>query len=183
MRKKINGYIVILLITLATMSTSYADEITDYQQARLSFEQALDDQDGALERAITQFGSLLENHVDNPVYQSYLGACTTLQGRDAWMPWNKMRYAEYGLDKIDKVLSILKYQHISTSLQGVSPYLETMLVAANTFIYVPDRVFHRRSKGKRLLSSIVSHPDYAAMPDDFKSAVQQALHKLQKEDF
>jgi len=171
-----------LLALWATPFTLHADETTDYHQAWAWFDQALDDKDGALEKSITQFSQLHNDNPDHPVYRAYLGACKTLQGRDAWMPWNKMRHTEQGLDQIDKALDSLNPKHDSIKIQGVPLYLETMLVAANTFIQVPDSIFHRHAKGIRLLGKIKIHPAYAKTPDGFKAAVQQALKKAQVGD-
>jgi len=167
--------ISMLLSLLIAPHALYADETTDYHQARTWFNQALDGKDDVLDRSMEQFEKLLVAHPENLVYRSYLGACQTLEGRDAWMPWNKIRYTEKGLDTIDKALDALTLKDDELNIEGVSSRLVTMLVAASAFIRVPDHIFHRRAKGKKLLDKIVKHRAYASTPVFFKTSVQQTL--------
>jgi len=151
----------------------HADETADFQQARVWFNQALDSNENALEHASKQFTQLLSTNPDHPVYRAYLGACKTLKGREAWMPWNKMRYTEQGLDDIDKVLNTLDETHDDRRLLGTSLRLQTLLVAASTFLNLPDKIFHRHTKGVRYLGKIMADPAYASSSETFKQAVHR----------
>jgi len=153
--------------------TLHANETEDYQQARSWFNQALDERDGALDHAIEQFSQLLNTHSDLPVYRAYLGACKTLKGRDAWMPWDKMRYTEQGLDEIDKALNTLNESHNARLLLGASLRLQTMLIAATTFLNLPDNIFHRHAKGMRILGKMMIDPAYASSSKNFKKAAKK----------
>ena len=145
-----------------------------FAQAQTLFEQALQEQDGALDQALRQFEALSEQHPENPVYRAYLGACMTLLGRDAWMPWNKMRYTEHGLDKLDQALKTLDERHDNRSLAGTSLRLQTMLIAATTFLNLPEHIFHRHARGARILGKIMHDPKYTSSSAAFKKAVADA---------
>jgi tetratricopeptide (TPR) repeat protein len=174
MKRNYCGIIMLITLWMIPLHLHAAEDAVNFEQARAWFNQALDKKDGALEQATEQFEQLLTANPGHPVYQSYLGACKTLQGRDAWMPWNKMRYSEQGLDQIDKALDSLNNRHDSEKLQGVPLSLQTMLVAAVTFLNMPDNIFHRHARGKRLLKTIIDHPAYALTPEPFKKTVQQS---------
>ena len=90
------------------------------------------------------------------------------------MPWNKLKYAEQGLDDIDRALNSLKPEHDKQSLRGTPASLETRLVAARTFIKLPDGIFHRRAAGKKLIDALIKHPAFATSPAAFQSAVRLA---------
>ncbi len=155
---------------------SHAEE-GSFAQARAVFTQALHEQDGALERATEKFAHLHDSEPDNPVYLAYLGACKTLEGRDAWMPWNKMRYGEEGLEMIDEALSSLEEQDRQSMPDGVSRRFYTKLIAAQTFLHMPDDIFHRRAKGKRLLQNIMKAPMFSATPKSFRKSVMDAWNE------
>jgi len=157
---------------------AHATEVS-FAQAHTAFIQALNEKDGALDRATEKFRALLKEHPNHPVYLAYLGACKALEGRSAWLLWNKMRYGEQGLDQIDRALNALRRKHDIEKLQGVPLSLHTMFVAATTFLDMPDEVFHRRDRGKRLLQKIINHPAYALAPDDFKESVQYSWRNIQ----
>ena len=76
----------------------------------------------------------------------------------------------------------IEQQLSDESIKELRLDLETMLVAANTFIHIPDNIFHRRAKGVRLLGKIKIHPAHAKTPDGFKAEVQQALKNSQEGD-
>ena len=168
-------YCIYMILTLwANPPMLHADETADFQQARIWFNQALYSNEGALKHATKQFTQLLSTNPDHPVYRAFLGACKTLKGREAWMPWDKMRYTELGLDDIDKALNLLDETHDTKLLLGTSLRLQTMLVAATTFLNVPDKIFHRHAKGVRYLGKLMVDPAYASSSETFKQAAHRA---------
>jgi hypothetical protein len=96
------------------------------------------------------------------------------------MPWNKMKYAEQGLDHIDRALEALKPDHDRHAMRGVPVGLETRFVAASTFIKLPDGIFHRQAAGRKLLDDLLRHPGLAAAPESFRSAVQKTAAEAAK---
>lgn len=141
-----------------------------FTEAQQIFMQARDGRHGALEKATEKFKALAERDAANPLYQSYLGACLALKGGAAWMPWNKIRYTEQGLDKIDAALTSLP-SITGGTVEDIQIRLETRYVAAETFIKIPDEIFHRASAGKRLLKEITSSPGYPKTNVEFRAVV------------
>lgn len=141
-----------------------------FAEAQQIFMQARDGRYGALEKATEKFKTLVERNTANPLYQSYLGACLAMKGKAAWMPWNKLLYTEQGLDKIDAALTSLP-SITGDTVEDNQMRLETRYVAAETFIRIPDEIFHRSSMGKRLLKEVTSSPGYSKTTVEFRAVV------------
>lgn len=134
------------------------------------FGQGRNQDDGAaVDRAAGEFKQLLAQEPGNPLYLSYYGSALALQARHAWAPWNKMKYAERGLDAIDKSLALLQPQHESQLLAGMPVALVTRLVALSTYVGVPD-MFHRLGDARELLQRTYQSPSFGGAPDGLKAA-------------
>jgi hypothetical protein len=99
------------------------------------------------------------------------------------MPWNKMKFTEQGLDHIDQALASLRPEHDRVLLQGVPVGMTTRLVAAATFVAVPDGLFHRRAAGKSLLAELRRSPMLATTPGAFRAelgVVEAQLKEAEK---
>ncbi len=145
-----------------------------FLDALKAFQQAREGESGKIEPAISAFDTLARAEPQQPVYAAYLGSALGLRARDAWMPWRKVKYAEEGLDHVDRALAGLRPEHDRQLVRGVPVSLETRLVAANMFISLPDGVFHRRAAGKKLIDEVLRNPGFAAAPAEFRAAVQRA---------
>jgi len=155
-----------LFIVLLAIFPAQADDIeSELAQARNIFLQGVDGDKRAVRDAINRFRSLSLSHPDDPVYLAYLGASITLQGRDAPNGIEKQRLTEEGLDKIDRALKQLSDDNDVPFFRR----LDTLLVATNSFIYIPS-FFNRYERGKQLLSEILEHPDFNGMAAGFKAA-------------
>ena len=121
--------------------------------------------------AIAAFEALARGEPQQPLYAAYLGAAATMRGRDAWMPWNKVKYTEQGLDSIDAALAALKPEHDRQRLRGVPAGMEAQLVAASTFLDLPDAIFHRRPAARKLIEGLLRHSEFATTPAEFRVAV------------
>lgn len=146
------------------------------------FQRARAGDKGAVEPAIAAFEELARAEPLQPRNAAYLGSALALRGRDAWMPWNKIRYVEDGTDRIDAALAALKPEHDLDFLRGVPASVETRFVAASTFVKIPDAVFHRRADGKRLISGLLRSPALSAASSDFRAAVHLAAADLAHEE-
>ena len=151
-----------------------------FANAAKIFVEARDGQAGQIAPAIAAFEALVRAEPRQPLYAAYLGSAITLQAREAWMPWNKVKYVERGLDHIDQALAALKPEHERQLLRGIAVGLETRLVAASTFISLPDGVFHRRAAGRKLLDALLRNPALAAAPEPFRGAVQKTAAQAAK---
>jgi hypothetical protein len=164
--------IIALALLLATGIAAAAD--TSFAEAQQIFMRAQQGQEKDVEPAIAAFEALARAEPRNPVYASYLGSALALKGRDALMPWTRMKYVEEGLDQLDRALAALKPEHDKALLRGVPMGIEAQLVAANTLLRIPDGIFHRRAQGRKLVADLLKNPALAAAPADFRAAVDKA---------
>jgi hypothetical protein len=162
-----------LLITGITFADPFSD-------ARDIFVRASSGQEKEVEHAIGAFQALLKGQPGNPVYMAYLGSAQAQRARDALLPWNRMKYTEEGLDTLDRALASIRPEHDKALLRGVPMAIETRLVAANTFLRIPDGIFHRRAQGRKLVAEMQKHPAYAGSPEPFRKAVEAAAAEAAK---
>lgn len=170
MRRAFIGILMGTAIGLSPFMASAGEPA--FAEAQQIFMQAREGRDGALEKATEKFKALAEKDAANPLFQSYLGACLALKGDSAWMPWSKMRYTEQGLDKIDAALASLA-SITGDKLEDIQKRLETRYVAAETFIKIPDKIFHRAAAGRKLLQEVTSSPDYPKTNAAFRAVVDK----------
>lgn len=133
-----------------------------------------------LEPAIAAFRAVPGNPALQPIYAVYRGSALTLAGKAAWMPWNKMKFTDQGLDSIDQALAALRPEHDRLLVQGTPLSLVTRMVAAATFVAVPDGIFHRRAAGKSLLAELRRNPLLAAAPGGFRAELRALETQLQE---
>lgn len=131
-----------------------------------------------VDAAIAALRSLPADPQRQPLQAAYLGSALALQGKAAWMPWNKMKFTEQGLDQIDSALAMLKPEHGAVQVRGVPVALQTRLVAAATFVAVPDGLFHRRADGRKQLAALRADPLLAAAPAAFRAEVEATEARL-----
>ncbi len=157
--------ICLCIVLLAISPLQAADIDSELAEARDIFLQGVDGDKHAVRNAIQRFRSLSQRHPEDPVYVAYLGASITLQGRDAQNGINKQRFTEEGLEQIDHALKMLSDGKVVPSYRR----LDTQLVAANSFIYIPS-FFNRYDRGKRLLHEILEDSNFDEMAPGFKAA-------------
>ena len=169
------------LVGMLVLGTGAAQQPTapdaQFTDATKIFLRASAGEKGEVDPAIAAFEALVRDEPRNPVHAAYLGSALSLRARDAWMPWNKLRYSEQGLDHIDRALELLKPEHDKLLSRGVPASMETRLVAAKTFVKLPDAIFHRRTAGTKLLADLLKHPALAATPAPFRASVELAAEE------
>jgi hypothetical protein len=149
-----------LLLGLGAPLLARADSIDPVLAARNDFDLGRDNDDGAaVDRAVGQFKQLLAQTPGNPLLLAYYGSAVTLQARHALAPWNKMHFAESGLDALDKSLAMLQPEHEDQVLAGMNVALVTRLVAITTFVAVPG-MFHRLDDAKDVLQQALKSSAY-----------------------
>ncbi len=165
---------LLILLALLVSPAARATPEAQFAEALQVFQLAREGRDNRIEPAIAAFEALARAEPDNPVYAAYLGSALSLKGREAWMPWRKMKLAEQGLDHVDRALASLRPEHERRLLRGVPANLETRLVAANLFLALPDGIFHRNAAGRKLLEAMLKDPALASAPEPFRASVQGA---------
>ena len=159
-----------LLLLLVAVWPAHATDI-DHQltEARNVFLRGVDGDRHAVREATHRFRVLSQEHPREPVFIAYLGACMSLQGRDAENNIEKKQLTDEGLREIDQALKMLS----EGADPGAPRHLDTLLVAAETFIHIPA-FFNRYDQGKRLLQKILTHRGFDVMAPGFKAAAYMA---------
>lgn len=72
--------------------------------------------DAFLKKGEQYLKQVLKYDDKNALALIWLGSLTTIKGRDAWMPWNKLKYVEEGTKLMDKAV---RYQPNSLSVRFI----------------------------------------------------------------
>lgn len=161
--------VFLLLLVMVWPAQADSGEDPGLTEARTVFLRGVDGDKRAVRDAVQRFKTLSRAHAGEPVFQAYLGAAMTLQGRDAPNNIEKGRITEEGLGVLDRALDA----QMAKPDPGSVHTLDTMLVAANTYIHLPA-FFNRYQQGKDLLQKILAHPDFDGMAPGYKAAAYLA---------
>ncbi|HFQ5216390.1 TPA: hypothetical protein ACGUTS_000147 [Vibrio vulnificus] len=144
---------------------------------------AADGESGLADSVYDQLNALIAREGAKPLSLVYLGSTQTLQGRDAFLPWNKMKFTEEGLATISKGLGMLNTLPASLSeqqrIQGLPEDYLARAMAAATFTSLPD-MFNHFERGYELYLELLAEPDFQAQPFAatswvYRYAIQAAL--------
>jgi len=135
----------------------------------------------ARDAAIEAFGKLQASQPGNPLFLAYEGAGIAMQGRDAKMPWDKMKFAEKGADMVEKALALLAPEHDALLVDGAPASILTRLVAANSLLAMPD-FMHRRAGGKRALQEALDSSVLAQSPAALRASLFSAAARVAAEE-
>lgn len=164
----------------APQASAQAPADASFEAALTHFNRARQGEAEQIESAIAAFRGQPGNPTLQPLYSAYLGSAHTLKAKAAWLPWNKLRFTEQGLDHIDQALAALRPEHDRVLVQGTPASLMTRMVAAATFVALPDGIFHRRAAGKSLLAEMRRSPLLAAAPAGFRTELGTIEARLQE---
>lgn len=146
-----------LITALPVLASPTEAVIAQYNLAAEGDEDKVEFVHQQLEQQISQHGA-------DPLSLVYLGSTQTLMGRDAYMPWNKMKYTEQGLATISEGLDLLATQ--STPLeqqeirQGLPVSLLTRAIAGATFTSLPD-MFNHFERGYDLYLELLADQSFS----------------------
>lgn len=149
----------------STLATAAPKEVAPqgFVEARQQFLAGVAGDGKARDAAMATFAQLAAANPGHPLLAAYAGSATSLAGRDAMMPWNKMKYSEDGADTIEKALAQLTPAHDEALFQGSPESVETRMVAATTLLALPD-FMNRRAAGKRALDAALKSPVFEQAP-------------------
>lgn len=153
-----------LALSLFPLHSFAADREARFTDAKSTFRAAREGDASKAPRANELLQALAAESPDDPVILAYAGSAATVVGRDAASPIDALKRTESGLDQIDLALRKLGPEHDALHPGAMPVRLEVLLVAASTFVQIPDGVFHRRQDGKAAIAAAVSHPLYPRMP-------------------
>ncbi|WP_375748317.1 hypothetical protein [Vibrio sp. HN007] len=166
------GLSVLLGGTSAAVAAIPNNFIAMYNQAAMGDTDKTEPVNQALSELVAREGATALNLV-------YLGSSETLLGRDAFLPWNKMKHVEKGIAQIDKGLSLLKSNQNEEELVMGLPY--SYLAQANAavvFTTLPS-MFNQFDKGYELYLELLSQKDFQTYSPDatawiYEYAIQAA---------
>jgi len=176
-------FILTLLLTGPSLVSAQNQTLEQrFIEAHAAFMQGLAGDESYTDRAQALFEELNRQAPDNPLFQVYLGGTYTIQGREAWMPWNKIDLVEKGLEIIDRALNKLRPRHDEMLIRGTPVGIEARLVALNTFLELPG-FFNRLQPAKELLTDILTCETFERAPDEVRGQVYlQAATIAQREE-
>ena len=164
MRRQIISTLTALGISFMVMQPACANPTPEMIQL---YYQAADGDESKTEEAYNAFTALTEKEGAKPLTLVYQGSAETLLGRDAWMPWNKMKYVEQGLAKISKGLNLISVNNIPLAEQerimGLPEYYLSRALAATTFTQLPD-MFNHFEPGYELYLQLLAEPEFTQQP-------------------
>jgi hypothetical protein len=146
-------FIVFILASTFWVSAALSDTteiVPDLNQAYQQYLAGAEGDKRAVDTAVEAFEALLESRPEDPLILVLLGGSQTLQGRDAWMPWNKMSLTEDGLAAMGKAQQWLNPEHDEQMFDGLPVSIQVKALAGITFTQVPD-FFGRFEQGYQLL--------------------------------
>ncbi|MDK9764486.1 hypothetical protein KI743_21005 [Vibrio sp. D420a] len=152
-------------------------------EALSMYNQAAQGDEEMVEAAHDALKSILDKEGATPLTLVYLGSTETLQGRDAFLPWNKMKYVEKGLATIDKSLTLLNSieQPVAEQerVQGLPEAYLTRAMAATTYTSLPD-MFNHFERGYDLYLDLLSeegfaHQNFAATAWIYRYAITASI--------
>lgn len=166
-------FILVVLISTFWVSAALAEDSNanpELIQAYQQYQAGAEGDKGAVDDAVEAFEALLAERPGDPLILVLLGSSQTLQGRDAWMPWNKMSLTEDGLAAMGKAQQWLGPEHDDRVFEGLPVSLQVKALAGITFIQVPD-FFGRFEQGYQLLTEASGSPLLEGLPAQHHSHI------------
>ena len=163
--------ILLALVLLASpLAHTNANEqfVKEIEETRAIYLKAVNDNNKRnLRKAIRHINKLSQKYPKHPLVMVYLGCSLAQRGRDIGeRPLNRMRETEEGLRHIDRGLRLLRRNKLHF-LESA----EAQLLAAYTFIHLPDTVFHRLKEGSHLVKQLLANPRFEEMPIGMQAGI------------
>ena len=152
-------FIAVLLAVLPVGATTL-------NQALNFFDRAVTGHDDAIDPGFEAFSTLHEEAPDDALILAYLGSLEAMRGGAAWMPWNKMKYANQGMEKLDQALVM---RPMGDANAQTAPDIATAhLVAISTYLAVPG-FFNRFESAVSAYHDVVDSPHFATLSPRLKA--------------
>lgn len=174
---------VILAATFAATVHAAPTELkpNGFAEARQLFGAAAGGDKDASDKAIAAFQAISAAYPGHPVFAAYEGSVNTIKGRDALMPWDKMKFVEKGANAIEKALAQLTPAHDETIINGSPESQLVRLVAVETLMQLPE-FFNRKAGAKRALEQGLAAPLFAQSSPTVRAGFLNAAARLAKDE-
>lgn len=163
---KTSKYLLLCAVLATSMGSAplYANPTPDILA---SYNQAANGDEDQVDAVYTQLNTLLAQQGAKPLTLVYLGSTQTLQGRDAFLPWNKMKFTEQGLATIAKGIGLLdtlpKDINQQARIQGLPEAYLAQAMAAVTYTSLPN-MFNHFERGYDLYLNLLNDPAFKQQP-------------------
>ncbi|WP_444896589.1 hypothetical protein [Microbulbifer sp. SSSA005] len=155
--------LVIMALNLGVSVSSLAAQDAQIEDL---YQKAAAQGGAAIEESYEAFKALQKDNPSDPIALFYLGASETLMAKESWLPWRKVSYAENGIARMDKALTIIEeMDNPGRSSQGMPQDLLLKGIAATTFTKVP-KFFNSFDRGFELYYELMGDPRIGYMPPD-----------------
>ncbi|MFA0414871.1 hypothetical protein AB4520_13830 [Vibrio renipiscarius] len=153
-----------LLATTISSAPLYANPTAEILA---NYSQAAEGDKAMVESVYNQLNVLIDQQGAKPLTMIYLGSTQTLQGRDAFLPWNKMKYTEKGLATMAKGIGLLDTlpEDINQQerIQGLPEAYLAQAMAAVTYTSLPD-MFNHFERGYDMYLNLLNHENFVQQP-------------------
>ncbi len=155
---------VFSLLPFRALGAPASDPAAAFAEATDALRRASDGEAGQAPRAKALLDALAAAAPGDPVILAYAGSAAVLVARDERSPVERMKGVDAGLDQIDLAVRMLRPEHDRPLPGRLPPRVETLLVAASTFLALPDGVFHRAQEARAMVAGVRAHPDFRRLP-------------------
>lgn len=173
-------------LCVSLLAHAHAQPFSDdarYTAAYTQYQAATEGNKRATRQAVELFTALHEDYPNDPVAMVLLGSSQAMQGRDAFLPWNKLNHTETGLDTMERAQRLITADHSTHTFAKLPVSVMVPLFAAITYVEVPD-FFGRFEQGYDMLQQVSRHPDLAQVHPEGRTVIHYytALAAQQVED-
>ncbi len=155
---------LLIVLTIFMTQSAYAMNEQQFQAMIKRYVEALDGNHQSRDDVKQMLGAIIEEDKSDAIAHVFYGSTMTLEGRDAWMPWNKMGLTEKGMDIMDRALKMSKGNDEIPSFLNRAIEMEVKTLCAFTFTQVP-KMFGRFEQGIELFDEIRLDPRYRQFTD------------------
>jgi hypothetical protein len=163
MNRLINTTLTASLVCAASQLWAADYSNADFQDAYQEYMTVSAGEGGSAKQLAKTWEHLYLADQKDPMALVMLGSSHTLMGRDAWMPWTKLRHTETGLEEMAIAQRLLTAEHKQIYFDNLTVDLQVKTTAAITFTQVPE-MFGRHEEGFYLFEDVLSDPALAKVP-------------------
>lgn len=138
------------LLTLVGANPAMADQAQVAEGYKYYQISSQDGGSGNTKKAIKLFTKAVDEDPQDPLANVLLGASYALKGRDALMPWTKMKSTEKGLAIMSDSIEMLSDEDEKRLFERLPVHIQVKSQAGIVFTSVPD-FFNRFDQGRELL--------------------------------
>ncbi len=152
-------------------SPEYRDRLTQYR--------AVTNNQADAEETARAFSLWHQQHPTEHLIGLYRGALDCLIARDAWFPWNKMRYANRCIDQMDHALMALEAQHANQGEETANADLLHAYVERGFVNSHLPSLFGRKDIAIEDFQAAQAMTGWSQLPKETRQAVIRRLTDIQ----